>query len=107
MQSSYKRTKDLLRECLAARLPPELRKRIEKHLATQPGGFSGRKADRAKIAKLRAKGFGTAEIAERLGCHVSSVNKAERARAASRWRETGYCHRRVICGPWLLAEPQG
>ena len=73
MISSYKRTKDLLRECLAARLPPELRKRIEKHLATKKGGFHRRKADRAKIAALRLKGWSTARIAKKLGCDRSSV----------------------------------
>ena len=78
MTSSYKRTKDLLRECLKARLPPELGKRIEKHLSAEKGGFHRRKADRAKIAALRAKGWSTARIAEKLGCHVTSVNKAER-----------------------------
>ncbi len=78
MISSYTRTKDLLRECLKARLPPELRKRIEKNLAQMQGGFHRRKADRAKIAALRTKGWSTARIAAKLGCHVSSVNKAER-----------------------------
>ena len=79
MISSYTRTKDLLRERLKARLPPELRKRIEKHLATKFGGFHKRKADRAKIAALRAKGWSTARIAAKLGCHRSSVSKAEQA----------------------------
>lgn len=75
---NYKRTKDLLRECLTARLPPELRKRIEKHLAGRKGGFHCRKAHHAKIAAMRAKGWATAQIAEKLGCHVSSVRNAER-----------------------------
>ena len=78
MESSYKRTKDLLRECLTARLPPELRQRIEKHLAGRKGGFHCRKADLAKIATMRAKGWSTARIAAKLGCHPASVNTAER-----------------------------
>ncbi len=48
MVSSYITIKALPTECLKARLPPELRKRIEKKLATKKGGFHGRKADHAK-----------------------------------------------------------
>lgn len=76
MNATTERAKELLRECLAAKLPAALRVQVDEFLARPQG--RPRKADPARIAALRAEGLTDAAISRELGCDPAAVRRVPR-----------------------------